>query len=210
MSKEQEIISRLSKTVIILAKIAARTDDAFVIRKIYKYLMSLLQNFIFLGKGEQNDHVAQYRTFQFALDSITEFLDYLEHHEMAPAIPLLRARKSLLELKLSAAKVRPRRTPAAEAPPDKMPEQKTLTRHAPIPRHIPSYRENVSDLGANKERIFRFIQQSPNARTKDIIEEFRLLSERTVKRNLKELIEGGFIQKKAEHKAVYYQAIEIH
>jgi Fe2+ or Zn2+ uptake regulation protein len=60
---------------------------------------------------------------------------------------------------------------------------------------------------SNKERIFNFIKHSPNSRTKDIIEEFNILSERTVKRNLKDLATEGLVRKFAKNKGVYYSAI---
>ena len=60
---------------------------------------------------------------------------------------------------------------------------------------------------SNKERIFNFIKRSPNSRTKEIIDEFNILSERTVKRNLKELTTEGLVRKLAKDKGVYYSAI---
>ena len=57
---------------------------------------------------------------------------------------------------------------------------------------------------SNKERIFNFIQKTQEVRTKDIMSEFNILSSRTVKRNLKELTDQGFVKKIVEAGAVYY------
>ena len=59
-------------------------------------------------------------------------------------------------------------------------------------------------LTENQERILGFIRQSEVARAKDIIDEFSVLSERTVKRNLKELMSSGLVQKRLENRAVFY------
>ena len=60
-------------------------------------------------------------------------------------------------------------------------------------------------LSGNKQKILNYIKRSPNSRTRDIIYEFSVLSERTVKRNLKELVGEGLVKKFSKDNAVYYQ-----
>lgn len=59
----------------------------------------------------------------------------------------------------------------------------------------------------NKNKILDFVRRAPETRTREIIEEFSVLSERTVKRTLKELREEGLIVKKADNGAVFYSAV---
>ncbi len=66
-----------------------------------------------------------------------------------------------------------------------------------------------SAMSKNKEAILNFIRRTQRARAKDIVDSFHGLSQRTVKRNLKELIMSGRVQKRSEHKAVYYFAIDL-
>jgi hypothetical protein len=57
-------------------------------------------------------------------------------------------------------------------------------------------------------KILEFVKRVPECRPKDIIGEFSALSQRTVKRSIKELSESGLIVKKTtEDKAVYYSAV---
>ncbi|MEK9157922.1 MAG: DeoR family transcriptional regulator [Patescibacteria group bacterium] len=57
------------------------------------------------------------------------------------------------------------------------------------------------------DKILEFVKRTPEARTRDIVEQFSALSERTVKRSLKELNEEGLIVRKSDKGAVYYSAV---
>ena len=65
-----------------------------------------------------------------------------------------------------------------------------------------------SNLTESKKRILEYIKSYPNTRTKDIIYEFSALSDRTVKRNLTDLIKSGLVRKRVDNKAVYYYLSE--
>ncbi len=62
------------------------------------------------------------------------------------------------------------------------------------------------DQGLSRQKILEFVRRVSECRARDVIEEFSALSERTVKRGLKELSEEGLIVKKSENRAVYYSA----
>ena len=68
---------------------------------------------------------------------------------------------------------------------------------------VNSARRNFK-LNKSKKKILEFIKSYPNIRTKDIITEFNVLSNRTVKRNLTDLLRTGLIKKRVDNKAVYY------
>lgn len=59
----------------------------------------------------------------------------------------------------------------------------------------------------NKDRILEFVRRAPARRAKEIIDEFSVLSPRTVKRSLRQLSRDGFIIKRLENRAVYYSAV---
>jgi len=61
-------------------------------------------------------------------------------------------------------------------------------------------------LTKTQEQILEFVRKEPDCRTKDVMTQFSVLSQRTVKRGLKELSEEGRIAKRIERGAVYYSA----
>lgn len=81
----------------------------------------------------------------------------------------------------------------------------------PAPRslvsNIPVIKKTIRGKGRlteTQENILEFVRREPECRTKDIVNQFSALSQRTVKRGLKELSEDGKIIKKIEGGAVYY------
>ena len=62
-------------------------------------------------------------------------------------------------------------------------------------------------LTETQKNILEFVRREPDCRTKDVIDQFSALSQRTVKRGLKELNEEGKIIKRSDGGAVYYSAV---
>lgn len=60
----------------------------------------------------------------------------------------------------------------------------------------------------NRKLILKFIRGVSEARTKDVVDEFNILSERTVKRNLHELVVEGFLRKQVKDRGVFYIPVE--
>jgi len=67
--------------------------------------------------------------------------------------------------------------------------------------------QNRSKLSETQNNILEFVRREPDCRTKDVIGQFSALSQRTIKRGLKELNEGGWIIKRSDGVAVYYSAV---
>jgi hypothetical protein len=61
---------------------------------------------------------------------------------------------------------------------------------------------------SNKGKILGYVKKNPKARAKDVVDEFSILSERTVKRNLMELVRDGLLGKKSKKRSVFYSVIE--
>jgi len=65
-------------------------------------------------------------------------------------------------------------------------------------------REKDKKIEGNRQKILDFVRRFPNTRTKEVIDEFNVLSVRTVKRSLKGLVDDGLLQKRIEANAVFY------
>ena len=73
---------------------------------------------------------------------------------------------------------------------------------------IPKVSDKPAKLNQSKLKILNFIKSYPDTRAKDIINEFSALSDRTVKRNLTELLKMRMIKKRVDNKATYYSHAE--
>lgn len=168
-------------TVIFVSRIFSGLKDKFLARKLYDKLSDFVSAYVAQSKGGD---------IKSATDALIDVLDYLEHSKAASPSPLLYARRSLFAFKLQLT-----RLPAKPQAPKE--EKKEVSPAAPQPK-------KEINLAGNKEKILNYVKRSPNSRTKDIIYEFSVLSERTVKRNLKELVSDGLLKKISKDKAVYY------
>lgn len=199
---EEESLKNFTNSVIFLVKLFTGLKDKFLAQKLYDKTSGFIAGYIklFKSKGDHETHVAQYYSFlelKNTTNGLLELLDYLEHSKSASTTPLLYARRNLLDFKLSLVKLHHQPIQPALRPKENKPPVSVIKNSQP---------RNLKE-SSNKERIFGFIKRSPNSRTKEIINEFSILSERTVKRNLKELATEGLVRKFAKDKGVYYSAI---
>ncbi|OGN00805.1 MAG: hypothetical protein A3I26_00665 [Candidatus Yanofskybacteria bacterium RIFCSPLOWO2_02_FULL_43_10] len=201
---EEESLKNFINSVIFLVKLFAGLKDKFLAQKLYDKTSGFIAGYIklFNSKREETEstsHNVYFVEFKNMIDNLLEFLDYLEHSKSASTAPLLYARRNLLDFKLNLVRLRHQSVQLAPKPKENKPAAAT-----PVFKNIQP--RNLKE-SSNKERIFNFIKRSPNSRTKEIIEEFNLLSERTVKRNLKELTFEGMVRKFAKDNGVYYSVI---
>ncbi len=196
-------INNFTNSIILLVKLFSGLKDKFLTQKLHNKISALIGGYIKLSNFEGEDeeastsHNVRVRDLLNTCDSLLDFLDYVEHSKLTSTTPLLYARKNLLNFKLEIVRSYlqlPQRTAKPKEP-----------KASPVP-NFPAKPKNIKD-SSNKERIFNFIKHSPNSRTKDIIDEFSVLSQRTVKRNLKELTRGGFLRKWSKDNAVYYSVL---
>lgn len=199
---EEESLKNFTNSIIFLVKLFAGLKDKFLAQKLYDKISGFIVGYIKLFNSKEEDsetvsHNITAKDLKNILDGLLELLDYLEHSKLSSTTPLLYARKNLLNFKLELIKLR--HEPVRTVPKPKENKPPVL-----VPRNVQS--RNLKE-SSNKEKIFNFIKHSPNSRTKEIIEEFSILSERTVKRNLKELTTEGLVRKFAKDNGVYYLAI---
>lgn len=197
--------SKFIDAVIFLVKIFEGLEDRFMAEKLYTKLNSFMVdyiNFFQFWDGEQRVGVAQYSKLKEVVNSIEgtlDLLDYLEHAKLLQDTPLLYSRRNLLNVKLELLSFYPKSDHHSDSQKEETVGDVVATTAETSKVISKSLREN-----SNKEKIFNFIKRSSAARTKDIIEEFSILSQRTVKRNLKELIQDGLLAKQVKSNAVYY------
>jgi len=172
MNKRKEI-KKLIFLTILTSKILARIKDDFFKRKLLSKLLNLLTSYV---------AQSSYQELRSALNNFLETVDYAIYYKLFDATPLLLLKRKTLKFRL------------------------LILKNLNTPQILKEKlsRENIIEekpkqlLTSNKDKILGFIKNNNKIRTKDIIGEFNNLSERTVKRTLKELsdLEG--------HKAVYY------
>lgn len=192
-------------SIVVLIKIHPQILDSFFASRFISKAKKLVDSYIELKiqeRREPKDNVAQYqslRDFKNALNQVSEILEYLYRLNLAPATSLLSGQKVVLSIALDLAR-NSKIKRAKENKPDRVDKDLGIdSRNLNFKSRKIQIRPND-----NKSKILDFIKNNPNTRTKDIVEEFNSISERTVKRSLVELVRGGLIARKMENKAVYY------
>ena len=179
----EERTKNFINTVIFVSRIFSGLKDKFLARKLYDKLSDFVSAYV--AQSQDGD-------IKVATDFLLELLDYLEHSKIVAATPLLYARRSLFAFKLQLIRTQP--------------EQPIVEKERAASPAAPKIKKEIN-LSGNKEKILNYIKHSPDSRTKDIIYEFSVLSERTVKRNLKELVSEGLVKKSSKDNAVFYHVI---
>lgn len=202
-----------------MAKLGNLIEDKFFYdkfdSKIHKLLTSYIifsstDGFISLKLREGGDSVAQYKIscekFIENVDGVLEMLEELKYLNLVELSPLfLQNQKNLLAIKLELREKRDKIKEPASLVVVGEQHEKQVSREEISPENII---KKSTKLNQSKKKILEFIKLSPNIRTKDIISEFNALSDRTVKRNLTDLLRTGLIKKRVDSKAVYYYVSE--
>ncbi|OGM96500.1 MAG: hypothetical protein A3B86_00375 [Candidatus Yanofskybacteria bacterium RIFCSPHIGHO2_02_FULL_38_22b] len=203
MSRE-DALNNFIKTLTLLVKLNNQVGDNFFRNKLDIKITTWAYGFVEHITADKNN-VSQYNLFfhklLFTSDDLVEQIQdmvYLELLELSPF--LLEVEKCLLLIKL-----------------DRMEENKLLSKGAKIKDKnetsvkntvIPKVSDKPAKLNQSKLKILNFIKSYPDTRAKDIINEFSALSDRTVKRNLTELLKMRMIKKRVDNKATYYSHAE--
>jgi|SRR3989338_7974893 len=205
-----DTLNNFIKAVVALIKIRSRLRDKFFNKKIGKMIHALMGDYIKFMTADREDIIRDTSKERFIddLDRLTDLLSDLNYLGLLKTSPLfLGANKLLLLLKLQVIKRDNMRKPNLKTGSENIKgteienyKNKNLNRHRP--------ERGTKGLNPSKQKILEFIKSYPNTRTKDIINEFNALSDRTVKRSLTELMQIGLLKKKIENKAVYYSIVD--
>ena len=198
-----------TQLITFLSRIQIRIKDSFFAHRFLKkieHLTAAYIDFKINGSGEGRN-VAQYnasKDMKFSLDALIDLIEYLMRLNLADTTSLLQAQKYLLQADVELTREIKELVAVLESVKeiviDKEPAQSQAKKYQPKEKQ-----KNFS-LNESKSKILEFIKNNPDIRTKDIIKEFNSLSDRTVKRNLTELIKEGIISKRTENKAVFYRS----
>ena len=190
-------------TEIILSCVRLRQDikdDFFAVS-----LDNKLKNFI---KASQCINVAQYHPLLYEINSLLELLNQLEHLEIGNKLLILPCRELLLKDKLSV--LRAMKPPETSADAEK--KKETLASAEPPAQKIEpepavKFPERTRRTNQVREEILGFIRNERRVRTKDILAQFGAISQRTIKRNLKELVGRGIVSKESGKSSTHYSAV---
>lgn len=204
---EKDIVLKLFiRSLTLSIKIHSATRDRFFADKFGDKIYALAFNCIKLFDSNNDDLLGRGVLFEKALFSIDDLLGtaqdiaYLKFFQTSRLF--LQTKINLLRLKLELTRQR------NNDPMGIKPEARSKNDRPAQPVELRKKPEKDTKLNQSKRKILDFIRSSPGIRTKDIIHEFNALSDRTVKRNLMELLQTGLVQKRIENKAVYYSVAE--
>lgn len=190
---EEESTKKFISNLISLSRVLTATKDNFFYSKFYLKFSNFLYSF--LEANKEGEDVAQYnKDLLNQISGLLEFLEYLDHLKIIEPAPLLIAQRNLLNLKFSIIKYK--NIQGTSALKENMKNNSTK-------RAI-----DFEKLNLTQKKIVEFVKKSNQLRVKEIIDEFNIMSGRTIKRNLKELIDFGLISKKSEDKITYYSFIK--
>lgn len=211
----EDTTNNFTETLILIAGIFPHLEDDFFIKKLQAKTETCIRGYIKFKSREEETSVAQYHAIEkliFYANDILELFELISYFgKTKKTAPLLLAGRSLLALKLGLLREKNNLSVIFKKREGSVPEiiSKSDNKDQMLEINTVTSKKNIRqnlELNPSKEKILNFIKKSPNARPKDIIHEFNALSDRTVKRNLGELLRVGLINKKIENKAVYYSA----
>lgn len=189
-----------------LVKIQDLLDDRFFSAKFKSKISKLTADFLAVQSGNKPS-VTQcnlQKDFITSIDAVLELMNDLSYLQLLNVSPLfLQATKLLLTLRLDTMKNST--TDSSQPMKDSVSNSKRADQQ--IFRAEKKSLPRSDKLNKSKQKILDFIRSYPDKRTKDIINEFNVLSDRSVKRNLTELLHNGLVKKRVDNKAVYYSAI---
>ena len=200
----EDTSQNLVDSLLACAEIFLHLKDKFFKEKLSFKLSELLSEYISPNKNSIQDLIKK-------VTEILELFEYIKYVGVAKNEYFLQAELRLLKFKLLLIRSRGSEVENKKNLSNQIFQNKITTQgpNTPItssdkkPSHS-SNNDNFYRLNPNKEKILNFIKDSQQVRTKDVIDRFNLISDRTVKRNLAELIRNGLIRKKLENRAVYY------
>ncbi len=191
--QREERLTLFTTAAILGARLIARTSDAFFAAKLRAAYTDFVTAFS-SGVGERSS-VAQSSALGRevrAIDELLEALDDIEYLRITPATPLLSARCAFMRYKLFTLQ----RGHSAER--IQREERNGQAHAAPVRPTVQS---------ATREKILGYVTKFPRVRVRDVVRELGTLSDRTVKRGLKELVSDGTLRRVVVENTVYYTRV---
>lgn len=208
--KGEDSSANFAEVLISVLKISYTVRDKFFLDKFRNKIKLLVVSYIKFSCVGTEDGVAQYQLskdrIRHQIDEILELIQYMKYIKILDAsLLVLYAQKNLLSLKLEIV----RRSGVKQAVKPAVQNRDNIVDDRPKDSIQAKLRIRKSvKLNESKKKILEYIRSYPESRTKDIIHEFSTFSDRTVKRNLTELLQGGLLKRRIDNKAVYYSVAD--
>lgn len=170
--------------LITTARATVGIQDAFALKKLHHRMVGLASAY---SSFRMTNAVPELQQLRSQITALLDLIEYEEHLKRGNQLLLAQSKRALLKFDLTCRKPL---IPAAKKTTEKTESAKL-----------------AAPLNENKKNILQFIKRSP-ARAKDIVDEFTVLSPRTVKRSLRELMNNGLIKKSAKNHTTIYTALE--
>lgn len=186
MNLPSSLEQSFTHSLVFISQLAVNCHDSFFSKKLFSHLEKYILSYLrFMNQQDS----AKKEEFFVILNILSDVLEDIKHLKLAALEPILKTQKSLLQVKLKLLKL------------PKIPEIEEAVSQEKIPLN------KLSFLSPSEQKILSFVRRSQHARARDIIDELGSLSERTVKRSIKGLLNSGLLSKHQEDKAVYYTTL---
>lgn len=200
----EEILNNFIQVLTTTLRLRNFIDDDFFTNKLdgkIKNLSTIFINFLVVSVNDAAQHNLFFYKLINEIDNLSELTQELVYLNLLEPSPLFfESKKCLLSIKLKIIKNKKevvKKESVSESKKVFFEKNKKVSTNKAI------------KLNKNKQKILNFIKSYPDTRTKDIINEFNALSDRTVKRNLTELLKTGIIKKRIDNKATFYSYTDL-
>lgn len=172
--------------------------DLFFKKRLNEEIEQVIDKHIYYWAHSSEESQLEYIRVLKDLDKVLQEIIYLEKGD---TISLAVAREQVLQYLCNLLKeIRMSKQISVET--EVVPNKPVVVVQKPV--RIKSLSVRAGKLTKTQESILEFVRREPDCRTKDVINQFNVLSQRTIKRVLKELNEDGRIVKRLDGIAVYY------
>ncbi len=200
--KEEELLNSFAKFCISTSRLLNSVSDKFFAEKISSKFLDFIIIFFKSFEKTGGTNVAQYSIpskLFLSINSIEDLLGEIQYLKLARQTHLLSVQKNILQFRLDL--IRYNKNKATE------PKEAKSKRGNPV-SNVPKKILPISqkNLSPGKEKILSFIKNFPRSRSREIIDQFKEVSTRTIKRHLQELTQEGYLEKISENNSVYYLA----
>lgn len=181
----EDRVKLFTQSILYTSRSAAGLKDKFLSDLLFSSLEKYIYSFISLDK--QNVAQSEAREIQSRIDSLMEWLEAIVHYKLSDSVSPLLAKKALLEV---AALIKKR-------------TKKEIKKEKAQEEEIKFMALAIN--GVLKEKILNHISSNPNIRSNELTKAFSDVSERTVQRVVKELVQAGVVERiQGPGKAVLY------
>ncbi len=201
------MISKSKRLVSIIfsgSKLITILEDRFFRMKLYNGLINFGEAYNDYNVAQSKDKETYFK-FKNSISNFIEILDYIEHSNKKLQSPLLQLKRRIILLNLRVLRNINKQYVFSSSKETR--EASNLEKAEPAESSIIDTIALRSKSISSKDKILNFIRKTKKIRTRDLVEQFRAFSKRTVRRTLKELIDDGVIKKEEDERAVYYSIL---